>query len=533
MAPHSPDPLGLLFAVATATIVVTSAVSLLVSWRHRRAVGRSIRHTTGASVTPVPVGGQDASYVRVRPAQVVLLGTAYRPGTGGSADDLWRRARRRLHATVAAYVVAGLTCGLVDGAVWLTAGRVEIGPRNLLGLAVLFAWPLVPTVPAVLAATRSTRVWVWVGYGVLVPISTIGTGIAPSVTATLVGLVVLPPAVVLLALSGRDVRAVGPFLAVPVLVTATGLLLYPSTALWAVRLGTSPAVGTALGMLAAGGLGVAGAAHLVRSARQYGRKRAGDQTVTISHWWLLATVWHSVVLIPAGLRPALAVWTAHLAFRLVLDAAMRLRPRTTDLPRRLLLLRTQSAAQDSETLLRRVVAHWRHVGTIATITRTDRASAALEPHEFLELLRGSPGRRVVGTAGELRAQVDDLDGDPDPDGRYRVGELFCRDDMWRQALQQLLRRSDCVLLDVRGFTRRHERATWEITQLAQLVSLIRVVVLVDDTTDEYVLRAVVDRARARLDPRAPEVAGGSLRILRARAGRLDPATVVEQLGRAA
>src|SRR5690242_11805945 len=174
MAPHSPDPLGLLFAVATATIVVTSAVSLLVSWRHRRAVGHSVRRTTGAPVAPVPAGAQDASYVRVRPAPVVLLGTAYRSDPRGSADDVWRQARRRLHGTVAAYVVAGLTCGLVDGAVWLTAGRVEIGPRNLLGLAVLFAWPLVPTVPAVLAATRSTRVWVWVGYGVLVPISTIG-----------------------------------------------------------------------------------------------------------------------------------------------------------------------------------------------------------------------------------------------------------------------------------------------------------------------------------------------------------------------
>ena len=97
-----------------------------------------------------------------------VLDMAHRPAPGSPANDLWRRARRHLHATVAAYVVAGLACGLVDGAVWLVAGRVEIGPRNLLGLAVLFAWPLLPTVLAVLAAPRSTRVWAWVGYGVLV-----------------------------------------------------------------------------------------------------------------------------------------------------------------------------------------------------------------------------------------------------------------------------------------------------------------------------------------------------------------------------
>lgn len=267
MAPHPPDAFGLLLAATIATIVVTSALSLLVLWRHRRAVGRSLRsRVPGLPVAPVPAGGQAAAHHRVRPAPVVLLGTAHQQTAGGPANEMWRRARRHLHATVAAYVVAGLVCGLVDGAVWLAAGRVEIGPRNLLGLAVLFAWPLVPTVLAVLAARPSTRVRAWVGYGVLVPISTIGTGITPGVTATLVGVVVVPPAVMLLALSGRDVRAIGPFLAVPVLVTATGLLLYPSTALWAVRLGTSPEVGTALAVLAAGALGVAGAAHLVRSA---------------------------------------------------------------------------------------------------------------------------------------------------------------------------------------------------------------------------------------------------------------------------
>src|SRR6476659_9044396 len=127
MAPHSPDPLGLLLAATIATIVVTSALSLLVSWRHRRAVGRSVRiRATGVPVAPVPIGGRTAAHHRVRPAPVVVLGMAHRPAAGSPANDLWRRARRHLHATVAAYGVAGLACGLVEGAVWLVAGRVEI-----------------------------------------------------------------------------------------------------------------------------------------------------------------------------------------------------------------------------------------------------------------------------------------------------------------------------------------------------------------------------------------------------------------------
>jgi hypothetical protein len=383
---------------------------------------------------------------------------------------------------------------------------------------------------AVLAAPRSTRVAGWVGYGVLVPLATIGTGVTPSVTATLVGLVVVPPAVVLLALSGRDVRVVGPFLAVPVLVTATGLLLYPSTALWAVRLGTSPEVGTALAVLAAGVLGVVGSAHLVRSARQYARKRAGDQTVTISQWWLLATAWHSVVLIPSGVRPALMVWTAHLVFRLVLAAAMRLCPRPTDLPRRLLLLRAPGAEQYGEALPHRLGAYWRHVGTISTIAGPDLATGALRPHEFLDLLGGRPARRMLGTAEELRWHVVDHDQDPDPDGRYRVDELFCHRDLRREALRQVLRRSDCILLDLRGFTRRDVGVTEEITQIARLVPLSRVVVLLDDDTDQYFLRVTLDRARAGLDAVVPGPSG-SLRMVRSHAGHVDTAAVVVQLGR--
>ena len=74
MAPHSPDPLGLLLAATIATIVVTSALSLLVSWRHRRAVGRSVRsRATGVPVAPVPV----------RPAG--RGAPPCPPGTGGAA----------------------------------------------------------------------------------------------------------------------------------------------------------------------------------------------------------------------------------------------------------------------------------------------------------------------------------------------------------------------------------------------------------------------------------------------------------------
>ena len=129
MAPQPPDPVGLLLAALIATVVVTPVLSLLVLWWYRRAVGRSMRAAARRRpVAPVPVAVPEHAHVRARPAPVIVLDEAHRPGGrggrpgDGTRDDPWRRARRRLRATVAVYAAAGLAFGLVVAAVWLTAG---------------------------------------------------------------------------------------------------------------------------------------------------------------------------------------------------------------------------------------------------------------------------------------------------------------------------------------------------------------------------------------------------------------------------
>lgn len=530
MAPLPPDPVGPLLTALIVTIAVTPVLSAVVLWRYRRAVGRSMRTTATRRPVAVPAGPAitaERAHRRARPAAVVVLDEGRTSHESG--DDLWHRARRRLHTAAVVYLAAGLTSGAVLATVRLTVTGSSVDPRTLLVLTVLFAWPLVPTTIALTAAARPAQALVWAMSAVLLLLTTVGTGLTPAALGTLAALVVGPPAVLLLALGSRPLRAVGPFLAVPVLLTALGLLMVPEATLWAMRFGATAPVGTALAVLAAGLLGLAGFAHLAWAARQYARKRASDQMLTVSQWWFLAAAWQSVTLVPYGIAAAFAALASYAAFRVVLAVGMRLRPRPAGPPRRLLLLRTFGARRRSETLLRRLGAHWRHVGTVTMIAGPDLASAALEPHEFLDLLRGRLARRFIGTAAELRDRIGRLDDQPDLDRRFRVAGLFCHDDMWRPALQKLLRLHDCVLLDVRGFGRGNEGVTWEITQLAQVVPLDRVLVLVDDSTDEYLLRATLDRARAEVDPGLPE--SGPLRLLRTHSRHVDPAVVVQQLGR--
>jgi hypothetical protein len=78
----------------------------------------------------------------------------------------------------------------------------------------------------VLAARVRTHVLVWVAYVALV-LSGVGTGASPADPLGLLVIDVLPPAVGILALSSRNLRAVGPFLAVPVLLESAGLKFSP------------------------------------------------------------------------------------------------------------------------------------------------------------------------------------------------------------------------------------------------------------------------------------------------------------------
>jgi hypothetical protein len=172
-------------------------------------------------------------------------------------------------------------------------------------------------------------------------------------------------------------------------------------------------------------------------------------------------------------------------------------------PARLLLLRTFGDRGRSSRLLRDLTVHWRWVGSVELITGTDLATELLEPHEFLDYLRGRLRRHFVRGPADLARRVDELDLRPDLDGRHRVNEMLCHDDTWRLALAALVHEVDAVLIDLRGLTPQRTGVVYEIERLVAEVPLDRVVALTDATTDGHVLRWALDRAGAQAPDDAP------------------------------
>jgi hypothetical protein len=101
---------------------------------------------------------------------------------------------------------------------------------------------------------------------------------------------------------------------------------------------------------------------------------------------------------------------------------------------------------------------------------------------------------------------------PDPDGRYRVNEFFCRDGMWRETVTKLMAQSDLVAMDLRAFTSEKKGCLFELGTLINEVPLHRVVLLIDRTTDEPFLRRSLTDFWREMNPQSPNAHGGIIRI---------------------
>jgi hypothetical protein len=206
-------------------------------------------------------------------------------------------------------------------------------------------------------------------------------------------------------------------------------------------------------------------------------------------------------------------------------------------PVRLLLLRVFARDRRGELLLDELAYHWRFIGPIRMISGPDLACATLGVHELIAYLTRRLHKLFIIDASDLEQRLASLNGQPDPDGRYRIDELFCNDVSWRHAVEILALASHAVLLDLRGFTGQRTGTAFEIGLLARLGSMPRAVWLVDAETDHVAVKGALGALPARtpgnMQPHAvldiARLGRGSPRLLRAltEAASLPPSAAME------
>ena len=102
----------------------------------------------------------------------------------------------------------------------------------------------------------------------------------------------------------------------------------------------------------------------------------------------------------------------------------------------LLLLRVFKPSGRSQAFTDRFFAYWRFAAPVWMIAGPDLAGAYMEPDEFFKYLRGRLREHFIADPGEAAPRVATLDLLRDPDGRFRVTEVYCTADAWQPTVSR-------------------------------------------------------------------------------------------------
>jgi hypothetical protein len=228
-------------------------------------------------------------------------------------------------------------------------------------------------------------------------------------------------------------------------------------------------------------------------SRYFEQKAFSDTQLLVDSWWLIVVFSQTVGFASDFGWGGLAGLLAFVAYRLVVAAGLALW-RTDGLLRagpRLLLLRVFGFQRRTEMLFDVIAQRWRLLGGVRLIAGADLAMRTMDPADFISFVGGRLPRLFVRSGRDLEHRVEQLDERRDPDGRLRISKFFCHEDTWRVTLKGLLRRSDVVLMDLRGFSASNSGCLFELRQLAESSLLPRTVFVIDQTTDVSLLESTV------------------------------------------
>jgi len=245
---------------------------------------------------------------------------------------------------------------------------------------------------------------------------------------------------------------------------------------------------------------------LQRIKRRYLSKAASDRSLLVDGIVLYFAIWLGLLASAQDLQWLLWALACFVAYKLVLTFLLRQWVYASSLkhpPKSLLLLRVFALQGRSDTLFRRLSRYWRLQGPVHLIAGPDIVQSTIEPHEFMDFLSGKLSRQFLPDEQSVGQRIQSLDIEPNRDGYYSVNDLFCHDNTWRLALEQLAHHSDQILMDLRSFSEHRKGCIHEINALFKLVPVEQFRFVVDPTTDLPFLKAVIADACQQIPVGSP------------------------------
>jgi len=483
--------------------IVAPLMALIGAWFVVQRYRASMKRLMKTPLSPTAAGSTVAALPKY-PADDLSRTTATAPLTLG--DNL--RAYRRL---LLSFLILSLLMALTRT---LTMQVIANGPISIKSVAVLgtaYAWPVLPVIAVISRWSRWQVVGAvlsWFIFAVLLlSWRTDQTVTFTSVVAWMVFDIVLPIIVVSALCLGSATRAVGPWLApLFVLFSAASLLGFEFLATlvaaddpviqWLARwLGSTPAIYFLFAL----------SPWLIVwwPARALGRwlAKAYRQRRISELFYLFTAVWTIALIGPALAMIGDLGWGALIGFLPLCWIPLGARfmqvlaeVPATGRPPTLLVLRVFQQDANVQDIFDRVIERWRLTGNTVLIAGTDLLERTIDADDIFTFIDGRLGERFIQSLPDVPRRLAAFEWRPDLEGRYRVNECYCHDTSWQEALDELVRVSDIVLMDLRNFVAGNKGCLHELNVLSRAPGLRRVVVLINDQTDLPAAHAAVTMA---------------------------------------
>jgi hypothetical protein len=534
---------GVLFEVVVSAGVLTLILGLVILALYRRRMRRLMRATIKGTtlqrtqlVTPSNPFRDNMREIPTRSLKETEL-----PGT-----KVYRSARISQAATAHrnaawAYAFAGGAFAAMAAFLTFCYSDLDLRFNRVFLILITWAWPTVLTLDFLWGRDRRRLGLTLIGYFIVLlsvclkvalgdtpPLKIHGITVSPFFQPVIFWSSMIYPTLFLLMFLNRSIRAIGTILLVFMIFVSCGYMAglgagsMPSVTKATINFTSALGVASAqvafwLMILVGISLLIPLAWFVIRSIGYlYERKWFSDQVMVFDSIWLFQTLllWQ-FLFYEVGSVLALTALASFGSYKLVSGLGLRLKVgRPQGQAARLLLLRTFGFRRRSERLFDQLSARWRYAGPIQLIAAPDLAGHSIDPGKLLAFLTGRLRRRFVIEPTDLEQRLAAFDDKPDPDGRYRVNELFCGDDAWRDAVGRLMERSDLIVMDLRGFSAKHPGCIVELQSLIDLVPAGKTVLLVDQTTDDTFLRQTLENCWRRMADASPNrESSGTLTLL--------------------
>lgn len=234
-------------------------------------------------------------------------------------------------------------------------------------------------------------------------------------------------------------------------------------------------------------------------AAAFAGKQFSDAQLVVDCWWIIvaAEVSATHLVTSFGMGGVAIGVAAFAAYRAGVSTVLRATGTgKRDGMGRLLLLRVFGHQARTEALFDAIGQRWRLRGPVHLIGAADLATRTTDPGDVLTFVDGRLGEQFVTSRADIPRRLANLDMAADPDGRFRVNEIYCHDGVWRETLVELLRLTDVVVMDLRRFGPGNRGCIFELEQLFTRLPPDRIVLICDASTDRNLLREVMTGAAA-------------------------------------